>query len=624
MGKILIADIETNAICASDTFVEESINTMHCFCAIDYLSEKEYRLRDAKEAVELINKYQVVVFHNGVKFDVPVLEKLSGLKVQAKVYDTKIAASTIFPMVQKYDWDNEIEGTTLNHSLKDWGIRLGEFKDDYTGGWDEWSKEMEDYCIQDCKVTLKLFEFLRDHESYSSDAVKLEHRVAKILSDIKVFGVKIDMDKLHQLDRLFKWEMEQVRNRLNVHFPQEVKKIYSKSGSPLPFLYGIRVEDEWVVDYTKKALLDTVKRTVDLTASQINSNIEVLGYRSYTKEFNPCARDQVIEYLEAEGWQPDKLSPKDGKAVVDDEVLSNLEYSQVPNILEYKRIIKLLGFTSRGNTAWQRLIVDGRLHGNINHMGTPHSRCSHTSPNLGQVPVRDPFYGPPIRSLFVADEGYKFLGFDASGLQLRCLAHWLAYFDKGEYARVLVETDIHSYNQEKAGLATRDQAKSFIYALLFGAAAEKISQIAGTDKAEASLLIDKFKKGIPALPALEYHLIRNKRQKGYIKTIDGRPVYVPRENLLLNYLLTSTEAVIMKSVLVTIKDLLEESGLVYGKDWYPSLFVHDEVQMNVQDDCIDVVTEVIKDSFGVVEKKLGLKCPLDCEVNIGRNWSETH
>ena len=91
-----------------------------------------------------------------------------------------------------------------------------------------------------------------------------------------------------------------------------------------------------------------------------------------------------------------------------------------------------------------------------------------------------------------AGDGYKLVGCDASGLELRMLAHYLAFYDGGEYAKTVIEGDIHSLNQEAAGLETRDQAKTFIYAFLYGAGDAKIGEIVGGSAREGQMLKRKF------------------------------------------------------------------------------------------------------------------------------------
>ena len=123
------------------------------------------------------------------------------------------------------------------------------------------------------------------------------------------------------------------------------------------------------------------------------------------------------------------------------------------------------------------------------------------------------------------------LGTDAEGLELRCLAH---YMDDPEFTREVLDGDIHTFNQKKAGLDTRDQAKTFIYALIYGAGPAKIGQIVGGGSKEGKIMIDTFMSSLPKLSELKQKVERSV-QRGYIRGLDGRRIPVEFSHTGLNY-----------------------------------------------------------------------------------------
>src|SRR5690606_31621074 len=168
-------------------------------------------------------------------------------------------------------------------------------------------------------------------------------------------------------------------------------------------------------------------------------------------------------------WKPKEFTEK-GTPKVSEEVLESLPYPEAELLNEYLMIQKRISQLAEGHSAWLKMVrPDGRIYGSVITNGAVTGRMTHNSPNLAQVPAVNVPYGKECRSLFTVPDDRVLVGADASGLELRCLAHYMARFDKGAYARELLEGDIHTANQKAAGLPTRDNAKTFIYAFLYGA-----------------------------------------------------------------------------------------------------------------------------------------------------------
>ena len=266
---------------------------------------------------------------------------------------------------------------------------------------------------------------------------------------------------------------------------------------------------------------------------------------------------------------------------------------------------------------------------------------SNSHPNMAQVPSVGHAFGAECRALFYAPDGWLLVGADASGLELRALGSWLAYFDDGEYAR-LVSTegfDIHTYNAKLFGIydgvgeiskATRDLSKRLIYCILYGGGAKKTGSIIGPDLDEDSQYkqgkktIDTFYRNLPAIKKLKDLIDERITQRGYLTGIDGRRLQIRSKHSALNQLLQSTGAIAVKKATTILYDDLTNQGLMFAKDWGFVAHVHDEYQALVKPEYVDLYTKLAIDSFRKSGEYFQLKCPLTGEARTGRNWQETH
>jgi DNA polymerase I-like protein with 3'-5' exonuclease and polymerase domains len=301
-------------------------------------------------------------------------------------------------------------------------------------------------------------------------------------------------------------------------------------------------------------------------------------------------------------------------------VLESIDMPEARLLQEYLLLNKRIGQLATGKQAWLKLEENGRLHGRVNHMGAVTSRCTHANPNLGQVPSVGAAYGKECRSLFVAPKGYSLLGADASGLELRCLAHYMARYDDGNYANVVLDGDVHTTNQEAAGLPTRSNAKTFIYGFLYGAGDEKIGKIIGKGAKEGKRIKKKFLSQLPALKKLKDAVSQAADDRGYIKGLDGRHTPIRHSHAALNSLLQGCGAILCKTWYVFIADAIKKAGL----DATIVAFVHDEVQLVVKEGQEDETGRLIQQCMRDVEHHYGFRCRLDSEYKYGRNWSDTH
>lgn len=273
--------------------------------------------------------------------------------------------------------------------------------------------------------------------------------------------------------------------------------------------------------------------------------------------------------------------------------------------------------------SWMEAVgKDGRVHGKVITNGAVTGRMTHSSPNMAQIPNAGSIYGPECRECWTVEEGNVLVGCDASGLELRMLAH---YMKDNDYVRTVTEgssklgTDVHTVNQRAAGLTTRDSAKTFIYAFLYGAGDAKIGTIVGGSAKDGERLKRKFLQQTPALAQL-LERVAKQASKGWVPGLDGRRIWVRSEHAALNSLLQGAGAIVMKKALVIFDNKVRTNK-------WPVKYVanvHDEFQMECPKDIADIVGAAARMSIIEAGEYYKLRCPLDGEYKIGANWRQTH
>jgi DNA polymerase I-like protein with 3'-5' exonuclease and polymerase domains len=338
-----------------------------------------------------------------------------------------------------------------------------------------------------------------------------------------------------------------------------------------------------------------------------------------TVTFNPGSRKQIGEKLIELGWKPKKFT-ETGQPMVDEGVLA--EITKIPEaalIAEYLMLQKRVAQI----TSWLEAVKDdGRVHGKVITNGAVTGRMTHSSPNMAQIPNAGSVYGHECRECWTVEEGNVLVGCDASGLELRMLAH---YMKDEDYVRTVTEgsskdgTDVHTVNQRAAGLSTRDNAKTFIYAFLYGAGDAKIGSIVGGSAKAGAKLKQKFLEQTPALAKLIKRVAKQATQ-GWVPGLDGRRIWVRSEHAALNSLLQGAGAIVMKKALCIFYDKIKSNK------WNVKLVanVHDEFQFECHQSIAEEVGKAARMSIIEAGQFYQLRCPLDGEYKIGRNWRQTH
>ena len=551
--------------------IETTLTADKIWCIVCKHKGTYYQFRQDKlhRFEEFIKQTDEVIGHNLIGFDIPVLNRFFGYDLfkKCKVTDTLILSRLFNPM---------LEG---GHSLRNWGEKLYKNKYEFNQ-FDYFSEEMLRYCRNDVDLTEKLYNFLSKKMTDFGRSIKLEHDVAHIIQRQHEKGFMIDVVGAHMLQAKFKEDMNNLQDKVRETFPP------------------LKIETEFIP----------------------KSNNKTRGYvkgvpftKVKFKEFNLGSRQQIAERLVMLGWKPKKKTDK-GHIIVDEKVLS--EIKNIPEAELIKEFLMLQKRIAQVSSWIEATREDGRVHGKVITNGTVTGRMSHQSPNMAQVPAVYSPYGKDCRALWVVNKGYKLVGVDASGLELRMLAH---YMNDKEYTNEIINGDIHTANKNSAGLGSRDEAKTFIYAFIYGAGDKKIGSILGRSEADGRRVKEKFLRHTPSLRSLR-EKVDGVAKKRWLRGLDQRKILIRHPHAALNTLLQGAGACVMKYALTLLEDYVIKKRIKA----YPVVNVHDEFQYEVEESKTKEFGELAVQSIIQAGKDLKIRCPLDAEYKIGNNWAETH
>ena len=574
----LVFDIETDDLQAT---------LVHCIVAQDVDSGEIFKFPPHKleEGYKFLATADRLIGHNIIGFDIPMVEKFGGVDLSKKeLIDTLVLSRLFNP--------NRDGG----HSLESWGFRLGLSKinfDDYLN----YSNEMLEYCVRDVTLNTLVYKNLRNEsKGFSKGCIELEQSIASIIKQQEVNGFKFDMQSALVLLAELREKKQQIEDE--VHDTFKPKWVDTKLVTPYIKKDG---------DLSKRGLTD------DEYARCLNTMNYEPFMRQTLQDFNLGSRKQIGEYLIDFGWKPDRFTPT-GQPIVDEKTLS-----EVTHIREAKLIADFLLIQKRiaQVDSWVSSVRDdGRVHGFVIPNGAITGRMTHRNPNMAQVPSVHSPYGKECRSCWVVDDGNVLLGVDASGLELRMLAH---YMDDEKYIKEILDGDIHTANQKAAKLKSRNQAKTFIYALMYGAGDEKLGKVVEGNTKDGRRAREYFFDNNPAFKSLRDRVTRAANKK-FLKGLDGRKLYIRNSHAALNTLLQGAGAIVMKKALVILDDLLKLNTIQYKF----VANIHDEWQIEVKESQADFVGELAVKSIIEAGEHFNLRCPMDGEYKLGRDWSETH
>lgn len=605
-----IFDIETNGF-------YQDCTTIHCIALKRIGIDNDvllYTQSNINDALDILENSEVLIGHNIIQFDIPVLEKFyPSRKFTHNVLDTFNLSCIVFPQRQK-------------HGLEDWGKDLGfekfnpmtgkeytdeewkERKKTKNEAWDKYTSEMGAYCQQDVRVT-ELVLWQCNVDEIPKSVIELSNKFSWCISQQVINGHKIDTENLLKLNAQIEQDEVVAANELLSKLPSFTDytfKVYKRANK------------------NKNIKAGDIECIEVVTPFNLSSTYHWMRYLKEKYDFNP-------PLVRRKG--KDEPTPS-----LDDEVLASIEdkYPEIKDLLLWKTANKIRKMIyNSDNSLYNLLDRDGIIHGKVYTDGTVSGRCSHNKPNLSTMPsVRTDDNGPikgikgkyayEVRNLFIPHDGYVQVGFDAKGLEYMCLAHYIN--DRHFSVDIIENGDIHTWTQQTLGFETRRQAKTFEYAYLYGAGKKKLAEglSAGTgvkytvDDVNKAIL--KFVEALPGLGTLQDNLKNQYQQKGTITGLDGRELQARSEHSLLNLLLQSSGAVVMKNCLVYLKEELDKTDV----DYKFTLNVHDEIQASVKPEHVEKYKECVYKAVDKVNTDLQLNCKLQVDIKVGRSWAECH
>ena len=542
-----VVDIETDSLNATK---------IHCIVAKHYYSNQE-RCWIGDECKDFANWSKGIsefVMHNGISFDAPVLNRLTGSNIKLnQIRDTLIESQLYNPIRDG------------GHSLESWGERLNYNKGNFTE-FSEYSDNMLEYCKRDVELTRRLSVKLQEEgKNFSSQAYEIERKVRSIVDKQQQNGFALNIKEAMLLQAELLDEQYNLERQADETFPPKEIQLKTK------------------VKYVP---------------------------------FNIASRKQIAERLIEKGWKPDKHTDK-GNIIVSEEVLSKIK--DIPEAEMFSRYFLLQKRTGLLKSWIQECQEDERVRGKVLTLRTVTGRMAHHGPNMAQVPAIYSPYGKECRSLWTVSntDTHSLVGTDASGLEIRCLAH---YMDNAKFTDIVLSGDVHTANQQAAGLKTRDQAKTFIYAFLYGAGAAKIGKIVGGDADVGQRLISKFLSNMSALKVLRENIQERIKDHDTIRGLDGRMLYIRSPHAALNTLIQGAGAIICKQWLIQMDNRINQLGI----DAKLVASVHDEYQFEVLKSDVKRFTKITKESMWDTQRIFNFKCDLDCDYKIGKTWAQTH
>ena len=571
---------------------------VHCLVAVDIQTNEMYTFRSHQidEGWDLLCNATTIIGHNILGYDVPVMERITGRKLpeSVKIVDTLLMAMLL--------WPDRGTCPAGGYGLKNLGLYYGENeKADYTGGWEEFSEEMLRYCQQDVRTNVDVFRRLTKDckDKVPAEVLAFEHDFAKIIMSQTAHGWNYDINEGERYLMEIYSRKADIVDQLRTIFPDRIEEMKKPA-----YWYDPVTGEQYA---TKGAVTGKGQGEIKARLEKGPPNVK-------HHPFNPSSSMQIAERLkEKYGWQA-KVNPDTGKPICGSEELAELEFPEAKLLLEYRETDKLRGQVEDWN-ARAGYSRDGKIHGNLKTLGTVTGRTAATQPNIQQVSS-----DKKARELWIPSEGMVQVGADLSGLELRALAHYMAPMDDGKYADEILNGDIHTANQEAAGLETRNQAKTFIYALIYGGGNAKIGSIVGGSANKGAQLKANFFRNIPALAKLIEDSKMVAEDKGGIKLLDGRFCPVRSAHKSLNVLLQGCGAIISKKWCIIANERVEKAGLRANQLG----FIHDEMQWECHPADAEQLCEILTTSSVIAGEELGIRMPVDSEAQIGKNWSECH
>lgn len=590
--------------------LRDNITKIWCvvFKDIDTKEVKKFHINQPtfkEDVVTLLSTATLLVGHNIISFDIPVFKKIFGYEYKGAVWDTLVVSRLIYP------------DRPGGHSLEAWGKRFGREKPEHED-WSKFSDEMLHRCSEDVEINYLLLKHQKSGIAKSSvdwsKSIKLEHKVAKIITEQEIHGVLFDIDKANQYVQDLSNEMDSLYQKIRPFLRYEVVQAYDKP------VVNIFKKDRSYTEIVKRWFIDP--KIVEAPFSRVLFEEPDLGSRA-----------RLIKQLLSFGWKPTIFTEPTDTNPNGSPKLTN-KGEPVDSLLEIagdigKDIARWYILSHRRSQirGWldnPRLLIDGRLSASANPCGTNTGRMRHSV--VVNVPKAEErvVFGKEMRGLFIAREPYHLVGHDASGLENRMLAHFM---NDPDLSYEILEGDFHTkvWDTIREYVHSRGNTKGIEYALFYGASDKKLGSMAdykpsGWSEAQTGKEIRRLiMSGLPALGELTKG-VQSEAKKGYIVGLDGRKLHVRSEHSALNVKLQGAGAIVMKTSMVLLDQWVKKNKL----DVHKVIDMHDEGQAEVYVNHIEPYKILAVQSIKTAGEYYNLNVPLTGEVKVGRNWAETH
>jgi DNA polymerase III epsilon subunit-like protein len=626
--KVGFFDLEANGFLQQATHV-------HCGVVKVAKSDeiKKFNPQQVPELLKYLDTFDVLIAHNGIGYDFPLLKKLYNWTFKGKVVDTLIMSRLLKPnRILPYHCLDRKVGP---HSLAAWGYRVGRGKPDHDD-WENYSPDMLHRCTEDVEILALVYDELMVEAKGGNwrNAFLLSFELFTQLQLQEMYGWTVDRPHMEKCIRqLTKW-IERIDSVIVPRLPdilevEETKLKGEYNYVKKPFLKSGQLSE------TSRSWYANTGATPDTVS--IGGCFSRISFRKVRLDSN----DETKEYLLSLGWEPLEWNTDDAGQRTSPKLSKDDPFEGIEGKLGALVARRVQCKQRRGIIEGLLKLIrpDGKIASVVNTLAVT-GRATHR--NIVNIPKAGSFYGKQMRQMFTSRDGYTLVGTDSAGNQLRQLA---GRMNNPIYTQALIDgkkedgSDNHSLTAKIGELESRDLAKNVMYCLLFGGGDAKLAKTAKKPIGSGGILRDKLYRGLDGLGDLVEKLTKEWKNtatqrynpkfgkmeyaNGTITGLDGRPITVPSEHQLLVYLLQSDEAIQMSRAYCMTAERLA-ARYVWGVDYGIVGWIHDEIQIECREDIADDVGSICRDAIRDAGEFYNISCPHAGESATGRNWYETH
>ena len=583
-------------------------------------------LDDKDGLCDYLNSFDRIRGHNIIAFDLSVLKKLYGWTYHGQIEDTLLMSR-----LQRPDRRTPPNcARTGPHSVKAWGVRLGHKKVDHED-WTQFSPEMLHRCEEDVEIQCRIYLALLEEGKGEGweEAHKLNNKLFWLLEKQATYGFMVDKEKMDNALRLLRRWVSRIDRAVMPQLPLlwvpgEIKKAGLVGWVRKPF------KKDGSLSKTAQAFLSEYSQPLPSIAGPFS--------RVSCRRLNLDSNLETKTFFLTLGWQPDQWNTNNVGQRTSPKLSKEDSFNGIKGGLG-KLVVKRFQCRQRHSviSGWKESIRDdGRIPAMVTGLAAT-GRARHKG--IVNVPGKDSFFGPTMRSMFIAKPGWVLVGTDSVGNQTRQLAARMADED---FTKAVLDPnkDVHTETQIRCSLATRHIAKTFFYGLIFGSGDAKAGRIIGGTAEDGRRLKETVFRHIPALRVCIENLTNDWRKTarkwyskkyrrmewrdGYIRGLDGRPIQVDSEHKVLVYTLQSDEAIQMSAAYCVFHKWLDREGYNAGSDYGTVLWMHDEWQTECRPEIADKVAEIGNEAIAWAGRYYNIACPHEGSSKIGMDWNETH